>query len=159
MRLEDIFKKVKTGGMECWDIGYFSKADSLLGLDYVGVAVFDKDIGDYLKSIRRKDNGKKLKEVWDLLNTDLYVIDISYSESLYTTNSNSYFNKRIGTVYKLYKDEKGAKLRIKPLTGLELRVYQMMMREDCFHNSKNNRNGLDGCPVPYLDRTKVRHVL
>lgn len=159
MKLEDIFKKVKTDGMECWDIGYFSRADSLLGLDYVGVAVFDKDIGDYLKSIRRKENGKKLKEVWDLLNTDLCVIDISYSGSLDTPKSNSYFTKRLGTVYELYRDEKRVNLRIKPLTGFELRTYQMMMQEDCFHTSKDNRNGLDGCPVPYLERTKIRHVL
>ncbi len=159
MRLEDIFKKVKTNGMECWDIGYFSRAGSLLGIEYAGVAVFDKDIGDYLKSIRRKENGEKLKEVWDLLNTDLYVIDISYSGSLDATKNSSYFTKRIGTVYELYKNERKVNLKIKPLTEFELKAYQLMMQEDCFHTSKNNINGLEGCPVPYLERTKVRHIL
>ena len=159
MRLEDILEKVKKSGMECWDMGYFSRADSLLGLNYVGIAVFDKDIGDYLKSIRRKKNGEKLKEVWDLLNTDLYVIDISYSGPSDATKSNSYSTKRIGTVYKLYKNEKKVNLSIKRLTEFELKAYQLMMQEDCFHTSKNNINGPEDCPVPYLERTKVRHIL
>ncbi len=158
MKLEDLFERVKTKGMECWDISYFGRPDSLLGLDYVGVAVFDDEMGKYLKSIKRKGRGKKLEEVWNLLNTDLYVISVSYKGPL-DIMDRSYFTKRLGDVYELRKDEKRVNLRTTALTGFELRTYRMMMKEECFHTSKNNINGPDKCPVTYLQRTAARHVL